>query len=473
MSTACEVTLIDPASGPCLPVSFRLESAQPTTVRDFFDLYRSANSEALAEADRIVPGDRLEAARLVDSLFLLQHDGSIGHLHPGLRFFRQGEPCDFGALLTPEERVTLTVDRSHCGYDRNWPAYLRRRWDLQRLVYEQFVKSVLTEAYGRLAESVLTLDTPGKRWKFVEAIAARVHSAPFETYSRYQQPHVPFRSCDRALDSIIAGDGGVCAEKAMAFYFIVNAYGVPVELVLGGEDAEGEFPYRELRTLLNQSRFDFHGSEEVQRYWEHFAVLCQIGPKPEEYALCDVANSNIPLLVWSRRTAQPYLAVKNKKPLHVRLTAEDLRLYYHRIPSHQDLPLDLFYAMEYFIDFVDLIQTIDNELGLIISEDFWVGVITYSSRREREQIIRSYRQTILQAGRSPDHELCFTPRLSESSHILVHRFRSVHERIFKKIESLHNCLRSRVDDANGEKKYNIEYVLLDLHPYTASRPSQL
>ena len=45
----------------------------------------------------------------------------------------------------------------------------------------------------------------------------------------------------------------------MALYFIAHAYGIQAEVVLGGEEAAGKFPYRALRSILDQRTFDVRG----------------------------------------------------------------------------------------------------------------------------------------------------------------------------------------------------------------------
>ena len=148
--------------------------------------------------------------------------------------------------------VRIEIDRSHTGYTRNWPAYLSRRWKLRADAYSRFVESLVEEACGREAGSVLRLDAPDRVRRFLAAVAGRIHASPYETYSRYLEPGAPFKSCDQTLDRILEGDGGNCAEKAMALYFIAHAYGIRAEVVLGGEEAAGKFPFRALRSILDQ-----------------------------------------------------------------------------------------------------------------------------------------------------------------------------------------------------------------------------
>jgi hypothetical protein len=422
------------------------------------------------QEDFISSEQSLELRRFQDSLFLLHDDGTLGQLDPHLRFSINDRPWDVAQPLAldtlkcrrDEREFRITVDRSQAGYDRNWPAYLRRRWDLRRGDYERFVTSALEQEYGAQADQVLQLDTPTSRERFLRAVATRIYHAPYETYSRYREPYPPMKGCDRALDSILEGDGGICVEKAMVLYFIVRAYGIPSELVLGGENAAGAFPYRALRGLLDQPSFDFGGTEPVQRFWQHFAVLCQLDDTGGQPLLCDVANSNIPLVLWRSEKAFSYLRPRRKRPLRVRVTIKPIDLYYHRIQRYQDVPLDLYYAMEHFIDFVDLIQTIDNELGLIITRDFWIGVIAYVTSSERDQILRGYHREVVEAHQDPRADLHFTPDLSNSSHPLVRQFGRSHAAPFAKIAEIDSYLRRRVARANPLRQYELEYVVLRL-----------
>ena len=233
-------------------------------------------------------------------------------------------------------------------------------------------------------------------------VAGRIHASPYETYSRYLEPGTPFRSCDQVLDRILEGDGGNCAEKAMALYFIARAHGIRSEAVLGGEEAAGKFPYRALRSILDRRTFDSEATRDAQRYWQHYAILCRPSGNAEHDLFCDVAGSNIPFLFLSAEEAATYLDPDRRTPIRVVITLEPIRLYYHRLARRQDLPLDLYDAMEHFIESIDVIHTVDNELASCTPATTGsVRELASRDRRELGRIMGEYGALRRRAGR--DH----------------------------------------------------------------------
>ncbi|MHC5540084.1 hypothetical protein ACYOEI_17840, partial [Singulisphaera rosea] len=224
-----EVVINDRVRNSSLRFAIPPECGHVQTLGDVLSFYRSSELEAFASGEQVDPGPLLELSRYADSLFLLDDEGTLGELFPDLRFRVGGRACGLDHRLGGESvpgPIRIEVDRSRTGYRRNWPAYLSRRWSLRADAYERFVESLTEQAYGSEAGDVLQLDTPDRARRFIAAVARRIHAAPYETYSRYLDPCVPFRSCDQALDRIIEGDGGHCAEKAMALYLIAHAYGI-------------------------------------------------------------------------------------------------------------------------------------------------------------------------------------------------------------------------------------------------------
>jgi hypothetical protein len=353
--------------------------------------------------------------------------------------------------------IPIEVDRSRAGYTRDWPGDLSRRWELRAGVYSAFVESVVGECYGREAGAVLLLDTADRVRRFLAAVGQRIHAAPYETYSRYLPPYAPFKSCDQTLDRILEGDGGTCAEKAMALYLIAHAYGIPAEVVLGGEAAAGSFPYRTLRSMLDRRAFD---SQDAQRYWQHYAILCQTPGNAGEYVFCDVAGSNIPFLCLSAREAAAYLEPARREAIRVAITLEPIQLYYHRLAHRQDLPLDLYYAMENFIELIDVIQTVDNELGLLHTGDFWVGAVAYRSRRELGRIVGEYGRFVGRAGLDPRADMCFAQDFSGAGHPLHERFLGAYPRAAGRIIAADARLRQRVRSA--DRNLDTCYVIMSL-----------
>lgn len=446
-------TLVDPVRDATLTLLVPSQAGRAQTLGDVLDFYRSSERDMDAQARD------LDRRRFADGLFLLTDDGRLGDLIPGLRFRMAGRPCNLDHRLDPN-RARIEIDRSHTGYTRNWPAYLSRRWNLRADTYSRFAESIIEEAFGGEAQSVLRLDSPDRIRRFLSAIASRIYASPYETYSRYLEPGVPFRSCDQTLDRILQGDGGNCAEKAMALYFIAHAYGIGAEFVLGGEEASGKFPFRALRSILDQRTFDAEATRDAQRHWQHYAVVCRTSENPDDDVFCDVAGSNIPFLFLSAKDASNYLDPAGRTPIQVVITLEPIPLYYHRLASRQDLPLDLYYAMEHFIESIDVIHTVDNELGLLNTGDCWVGAIAYGGRRELARIEAEHRRFVSRAGRDPTADVCFVREIAPGQHPLLDRFLRDHPSSAGRIIAAEAKLRDRIRAAHPGA--NMIYVVMNL-----------
>jgi hypothetical protein len=462
-----ECALVDPIRNATLKVALPPLADQVLTLGDVLSFYRSSALETRVAAGHGGPGPDLERRRFADSLFLLTDEGALGALIPGLRFRIGGRACALDDRLDGERAagpVRIEIDRSHTGYTRNWPAYLARRWKLRADVYSRFVESVVEEACGREAGSVLRLDAPDRVRRFLAAVAGRIHAAPYETYSRYLEPGAPFGSCDQTLDRILEGDGGNCAEKAMALYFIAHAYGIPAEVVLGGEEAAGKFPYRALRSILDQRAFDCEATRDAQRYWQHYAILCRPSGNAEDDVFCDVAGSNIPFLFLGAPEASMYLDPDHRTPLRVVITLEPIRLYYHRLARRQDIPLDLYHAMEHFVESIDVIHTVDNELGLLHTGDYWVGAVAYRGRRELRRIVGEYERFVGRAGLDPRADVCVAPELVSARHPLLERFLGAHPRAAGRIIAADARIRQRIDSV--VPKSQMIYIIIKLNKLT-------
>ena len=458
-----ECTLVDRIRDATLDIAVPSEAGRGVTLGDVLSGYRSADHEATAGSGRGDPGPDLARSRFADGLFLLTAEGALGGLIPGLRFRIGGRACDLDHRLDGDRAagpVRIEIDRSQAGYPRDWPAYLSRRWKLRAVAYSRFVESLVEESCAREAGSVLRLDAPGRVRRFLAAVAGRIHAAPYETYSRYLEPGVPFRSCDQALDRIIEGDGGNCAEKAMALYFIAHAYGIRAEVVLGGEEAAGKFPYRALRSILDQRTFDAEATRDAQRHWQHYAVLCRSSGDPEDDVFCDVAGSNIPFLFLGAEEASMYLDPGRRTPIGVVITLEPIRLYYHRLALRQDVPLDLYYAMENLIESIDVIHTVDNELGLLHAGGYWVGAVAYRGRSDLGRVVGEYERFVRRAGLDPSADLCFARELAPARHPLLQRFLGDHPYSSGRIIAADARIRRRVSTANHGSQ--VCYVVINL-----------
>ena len=451
-----QCVFVDPVRNTTLTIALPSEAGRNLTLGHALAFYRSM-------AQRGDPGLDLAQRRFADSLFLLANDGTLGELIPGLQFRVGGRHCDRDHRLdVGPVRIEIEVDRSRTGYTRNWPAYLSRRWNLRADAYSRFVESLVNEACPDDLGSVLRLDAPDRVRRFLDVVARRIYTAPYETYSRYLEPGAPFRSCDQTLDRILEGDGGNCAEKAMALYFLAHAYGIPAEVVLGGEEASGKFPYRALRSILDERTFGAEATRDSQRYWQHYAILCRPSGNAEDDVFCDVAGSNIPFLCLGAEEASAYLDPDRRTPIRVVITLEPIPLYYHRLAHRQDLPLDLYHAMENLIESIDVIHTIDNELGLLHTGDYWLGAVAYRGRRDLARIVSAYERFVNRAGRNPRADMGFSPELTSARHPLLDQFVAAYPRGASRIQEADPRIRQRIQAAHPGS--DMQYVIIKIRP---------
>jgi hypothetical protein len=459
--------LVDPVRNVTLKIAVPPRVGGVLTLGDALSLYRLADLETPAAAKQGDPGPDLEQRRFADSLFLLTDEGALGELIPGLQFRIGARACDLDHRLDGERAagpVRIEIDRSQTGYSRNWPAYLSRRWKLRADAYSRFVDSIVEETCAQEAGAILRLDAPDRVRRFLAAVAGRIYASPYETYSRYLEPGAPFKSCDQTLDRILEGDGGNCAEKTMALYFIAHAYGIEAEVVLGGEEAAGKFPYRALRSILDQRTFASEATRDPQRYWQHYAILCRLSSNAEDHVFCDVAGSNIPFLFLGAEEAALYLNPDRRTPIQVVITLEPIQLYYHRLALRQDLPLDLYYAMENFIESIDVIHTVDNELGLLHTGDYWVGAVAYRGRRELRRIVGEYERFVSRAGLDPRADVCFTRELVAAQHPLLEQFLGAYPCGAGRIIAADARIRQRINSTSPGSQ--IRYVIINLRKKT-------
>ena len=302
----------------------------------------------------------------------------------------RGEPVQIGekdALL-----VDVAIDRTNAGYDRNWVGFNRRRWMEHAKSYSDFVLICLEESLGPSeAQAVMQLDTTEDKLRLVEVLARTVWESGFENYSRFLGRKLVYKSGDETVRNIIDGAGGICSEKVQALKFLTDHYGLGSEVVLAGPDVPSPVPEPRLRELL--TTFDFRFSKRYMRYWQHTALLYTVDGTS---VLVDDTNGNIPFLFVKGLKADRLLGYEAKPPVKVKMAVAEEDFYYHRVS--QDIPRDLFFAMEGWIPYVDLVQVFDNELGLYISRDFMVTPIVYRSARTFDRIKREYESVCRAAG---------------------------------------------------------------------------
>jgi hypothetical protein len=354
---------------------------------------KHAPIERLVRERRITEGSAETLTSLQDLVYFTSDDGQLQGMFEGTAFEQGGtllgldaipvaEPMIAGA--TPLSLIDLTIDRTNVGYDRNWVGFHRRRWRVRAKTYSSFVLSCLETTWGQKeAQAILQLATTSHKLDFIEALARRIWESPFENYSRFTGHQLVYKSGDETIRNIIEGDGAICSEKVQALKFITDHYGLPSEYLFAGANAVAPIPEAKLRELL--VTFDFTYSKRYQRYWQHTALLYTIDGLP---LLVDATNGNIPFLFLRGPAAERILADTARRPVTVRMVESREDFYYHRVA--QDIPENLFFALEGWIPYADLMQVVENELGLHISKKFFVTPILYRSARGFDRLEQEY-----------------------------------------------------------------------------------
>ena len=355
-----------------------------------------------------------------DLVYGCSDTGLLQGIYQGLEFIQQGRPLDLDGPLRLQpgrvggvevEVLDVGIDRTNAGYDRNWTGFHRRRWDRHSDIYETFVRdSVLRYHSEADYDEILELGSSSSETVLVESLAQRIWQSEFESYSRFVGRKLPYKTGDETVRSIVGGAGGICSEKVQALNFLTDHFGIESAYLIAGADAPGPVPKDRLRELLDT--FDFRFAKRHMRYWQHNALLYRIGGST---ILVDATNGNIPFLFLRDEDSRTILSEEDKESVPVRMAVQDEDFYYHRVS--QDIPQDLFFAMEGWAPDIDLVQVFDNELGLIISHGYFVTPIVYKSEANFDQLKSEYVQTANASGL----ECWVTPEWSLDS-VLGQRF---------------------------------------------------
>ena len=358
-------------------------------LEELLDRYvKQAPVGRLLRESRITPSSADTLYGLGDFVYASDDSGCLRDMFSGIAFTDGGRPIGPGeaprlhpAQVSGQEvdLLDIGIDRIACEYDRNWRGFHARRWQRAPERYTAFVRETLGNDCGAAgAEGVLELRSTGHKLTFLKSLARRVWDSQFENYSRFTGRRLVYKSGDETINNILDGGGAICSEKVQALKFLTDRYGFESEYVLAGQDASGAFPAEKLRELL--TTFDFRLSKRYMRYWQHTALLYRVDGAR---VLVDATNGNVPFLFLRDEEAERLLCREGKEALPVRMVESEEQFYYHETP--QDIPENLFFALEGWIPFSDLMQVFDNELGLFLSADYYVAPISYRSEREYER----------------------------------------------------------------------------------------
>ncbi len=367
-------------------------------------LRNTPNDDRLIRARAITADGLLALRSLQDLVYRSDDSGRLTGVFAGVRFLQQGRPACLTLPVSvqsatagdvPLELIDVAVDRTDAGYDRNWTGFHLRRWRHHPHCYETFVRTAVAAAYGPSeTDQVLRGDTPCRQRKLIRALAARIWRSDFENYSRFASDGLRFKTGDETVRNIAAGAGGICTEKVQALKFLTDHYGLESEYLLGGPSAPGPLPADRLREMLNT--FDFRFARRHMRYWQHAALLYWVDGEP---LLVDATNGNIPFLFLRGAAGRRMLsngADGDRPSVRVRMVAETEDYHYHRVD--QDVPQNLFFALEGWLDDTDLVQVFENELGLYLSDQHYVVPLPYRSESEYRRLKGQYEGLCHRAG---------------------------------------------------------------------------
>ena len=371
-------------------------------------LKNTPNDDRLIQTGAITPDGLLDMRILQDLVYRSDDSGRLTDIFAGVKFLQEGQPVGLAqpALIQSAaagdavlQLIDVAVDRIDAGYDRNWTGFHRRRWNHDHHCYEHFVRNVVAAAYSpREVDQVLRADTPCRQRKLIRALAMHIWNSDFENYSRFSNGGLRFKTGDETVRNIAAGAGGICTEKVQALKFLTDHYELESEYLLGGPNAPGPFPAGRLRQMLNS--FDFRFAKRHMRYWQHAALLYWVDGEP---LLVDATNGNIPFLFLRGEAASRLLvndAEGNRPSVSVQMVAEAEDYHYHRID--QDIPQNLCFALEGWLDDTDLVQVFENELGLYLSDQHYVVPLPYRSDGELRRLKHRYGELCGTAGFQAD-----------------------------------------------------------------------
>ena len=388
---------------------------------------------------------------LIEAIVFKQR-GRILQPEKGLKFeHRKTDKKGYGDIFVAE----LILDRDNVPYRRNWKGYYKRKWD-RHPSFKRFVEQLIYEKYPERGDDVLQLATSEDAVKFLKAIAERLHSAPYELYSRFIGRKLRFRTGSEALDAIISGRGGNCPEKASALLFIAQNWGIESRFALAGDGAKGEFPYDTLRRALDN--FDFRFNEDAQRYWSHFANIFIVAGRR---LLVDATGGPIEFVFAEGEEAEAFLT--RSKFLPVSFPGEDEAYFYHDVP--QDIVEDVLFSMEAFIPDIDLLHVFgpddeDTPFGLLIEDGLWVCPGAYRTEAERNDEITRW-QEWAKGTDGVEHIEIYDDLVSSPEKMILARIEKTSPDLVADLRLGEYYFRERCRQSWRDSKWKTHYVFIE------------
>jgi len=420
---------------------------------------KSPAFDELLENQRITPESVRNLSAIQDLAYVSDDDGRLHDLFPGThvkqgdRTLTTGMVPELGIGRAGEievDVIDLTLDRWNVGYSRNLVGFKKRRWIKDEPAYLEFIRSAVERDHSPSdADSILKLESAKDRLTLLRSVSERIWEADFESYSRFTGQKLIFKTGDETVLNIIAGGGGICSEKVQALKFLTDNLGYESEYLLAGPNAEKPIPEEKLRELLTTFEFDY--SKRYMRYWEHLALLYH--PDGSDIVV-DATNGNIPFMFLAGPDVDKMLNCRDKVPVSVRMSLNEESFYYHRVP--QDIPENLLYALEGWIPEADLIEVFENELGLYISERFFVMPLVYKNQKEFLDLERQYKIACEKVGL-----LCAIDEEWNLDSEIGQRFAMEHSFASRQIMACEEHLLFRYNESEGQN-HKAGIVVVDL-----------
>lgn len=377
-----------------------LSEDEPATYGGLLDEYlRRAEVDDLIRSGRISPDETRWVDRIQDRVFRIDDSGRLlpdpvegTCLSNGTEPVEWDQMAVFDLVQTDRGRfllLDLRIDRSDAIFNLNERGYNIRKWRKKEDLFDGFIEKALVSAYGREASRIMRLESADSKKKFLKAVGRRIWEADFELYSRFIGDRIRYKDGSETLENIIAGQGGICSEKASAMKMISDRFGFETEYLLAGPDAIGRFPVERLREMIDER--DFAYGKKYTNYWQHMALLYRIEGEP---VMMDVTNGNVPFLFLEGDEALSL--VDSGRFVQVRMAEDVERFYYHSVP--QDIPLSLLALMRDWIEAIDLIHVFDDGLGLLIRDDYFVWPVMYEDDRELVEELEWWREICRREG---------------------------------------------------------------------------